>query len=73
MKKLLPFALCLIMSASVISVQAQQQAVTPEGFKYQASLRNQQGEVLADKLVNIRISILSKGNNVKVDCNIETF
>ncbi|MES2765651.1 MAG: hypothetical protein V4642_07280 [Bacteroidota bacterium] len=64
MKKLLPLALCIAMTTAGISY-AQQTGTTPEGFKYQASLRNTQGEVIADKLVSIRISILSKGSNVK--------
>jgi len=54
MKKLLPLAACIILGASTyLSAQ------TPEAFKYQASLRNSQGEIITDRLVSIRVSILT--------------
>ncbi|MES2764818.1 MAG: hypothetical protein V4642_03050 [Bacteroidota bacterium] len=55
MKKLLPIAACVILGVSSLAYAQQ----TPEAFKYQASLRNVQGEVIANKLVSIRVVILS--------------
>ncbi|MES2765465.1 MAG: hypothetical protein V4642_06345 [Bacteroidota bacterium] len=64
MKKVSAFILSAMLGVLSLAY-GQQASTTPEGFKYQASLRNSQGEVIADKLVSIRISIMSKGMNLK--------
>jgi hypothetical protein len=71
-KQILPIIISAIFGAGSIGYAQQAATTTPEGFKYQASLRNAQGEVISDKPVSIRISILSKGNNVKGGSNTET-
>jgi hypothetical protein len=59
MKKLLPLAACIILGASSLA-----SAQGPEAFKYQASIRNNHGEIIADKLVSIRVVILSNDKAV---------
>lgn len=53
MKKIISTLICLSWILFTISAQ------TPQAFKYQSVLRNNSGQALASKNVNIRISILS--------------
>ena len=53
MKRILLSAILLIISVSLSLAQA------PQAFKYQAIARDQNGSVLTDRVVNIRVSLLS--------------